>query len=405
VLARKLLASLESCLTFSSCHSRMLEVEANPIVLTCQDVETQSHASSMKDRERMLQSMLGNVRSADALLRGLSVHDVKWASIQDFSSSLDYQGAHALSDLTQSCFSEAWHQFHGVINTALETAYLDPQGMEPCVDLLKYALVVTICLDLSMERAAFLSQLGRFKVFDRSSCDQGNWVPDAEQGRQLLLQGNPVFDRAIAGPLDDESKMKALAQVHEATQDLRSALQVDIEVKQEMTRITHQILDGGFLLNDPSRSFVRMGDLKKKSRSGRLTDYRYFLFSDVLVYAKMAVGNNTGNEKTQHGSFAENIDTDRTKDRYKIHEELPLHLMKVVDWFPPSTTPKDMMKKCFKVHHPRKTFMVFCSSPEERVAWVRDIRMAIDREMQRKVEMEAARMAAATLSAPPPPMF
>jgi hypothetical protein len=62
------------------------------------------------------------------------------------------------------------------------------------------------------------------------------------------------------------------------------------------------------------------------------------------------------------------------------------------------------MKKGFQVHHPRKTFMVFCNSPEERVAWVRDIRMAIDREIQRKVEMEAARMAAATLSAPPPPL-
>jgi hypothetical protein len=367
----------------------------------CQDTDTQSHACSVKDRERLLLGMLGNVRSADALLRGLSVHDVKWASMQDFSSSLDYEAAHALSDLTQSCISEAWHQFHGVINTALDTAHLDPQGMEPCVDLLKYALVVTICLDMPMERSAFFCQLGRFKAFDRS-CNPGHWVPDAEQGRQLLLQGNPVFDRAIAGPLDDDSKMKALMQVHEATQDLRSALKVDIAVKQEMTHITRQILEGEFLLNDPSRSFVRMGDLKKKSRSGRLTDYRFFLFSDVLVYAKRAAGINTGNEKPRHGSFADSIDTDgNNTDHYKIHEELPLHLMKVVDWFPPSTI-KDMMKKVFQVHHPRKTFMVFCNSPEERVAWVRDIRMAIDREIQRKVEMEAARMAAATLSALPP---
>mgnify|MGYP005843570721 CR=1 FL=1 len=70
--------------------------------------------------------------------------------------------------------------------------------------------------------------------------------------------------------------------------------------------------------------------------------------------------------------------------------------MKIVDWFPPSA--KDM-KKAFKVHHPRKTFLVFCSSVEERIEWVTDIRKAIEREIKRKVEMEAARMAAASLSA------
>ncbi|CAB9523975.1 inhibited guanine nucleotide-exchange protein [Seminavis robusta] len=374
-------------------------IQSNPIVLTSDESsETQTHAHSVEDRERMLKGMIGNVRSADALLRGLSVHDVKWASMQDFSSSLDYEGADALSDLTQSCISEAWHQFHGVINTALETAHLDPQGMEPCVDLLKYALVVTICLDMPMERSAFLSQLGRFKVFEGNrTSNPGNWVPDAEQGRLLLLKGNPAFDRAIAGPLDEESKLKALVQVHEATQHLRSALKVDIEAKQEMSRITHQILDGEFLLNDPSRTFVRMGDLKKKSiRSGRYTDYRFFLFSDVLIYAKRS----SASYAHQRGSFYDNVDKDHNKDEYKIHEELPLHLMKVIDWFPPSSI-KDVMKKAFQVHHPRKTFMVFCNSPEERIAWVRDIRLAIEKEIKRKVEMEAARMAAATMSAPP----
>ena len=98
----------------------------------------------------------------------------------------------------------------------------------------------------------------------------------------------------------------------------------------------------------------------------------------------------------ENGSFAEIIDSASNKDEYKIHEELPLHLMKVVDWFPPGA--KDM-KKAFQVHHPRKSFMVFCSSPEERIEWVRDIRAAIEREIKRKVEMEAARMAAASISA------
>jgi len=374
-------------------------IEAKPIIMVQDELGAHKPTIPAEGRERMLKSMLCNVRSADALLRGLSVHDVKWASMQDFSSSLEYEGAEALADLTQSCISEAWHQFHGVVNTALETAHLDPQGLEPCVDLLKYALVVTICLDLPMERAAFLSQLGRFKVFEGNRSGT-YWVPDEEQGRQLLLQGNPAFDRAIAGPLDEESKLKALSQVHEATQDLRSALKVDIEVKEEMTRATSYLVDGEYLLNDPGRSYVRMGDLKKKqNRSGRCTEYRFFLFSDVLIYAKQTTS--SGNEYLQQGGFAENkaaesdIGTISSRE-YKIHEELPLHLMKVVDWFPPSTN-KDVMKKAFHVHHPRKSFLVFCSSAEERVAWVSDIRAAINREIRRKVEMEAARMAASEL--------
>jgi len=380
-------------------------IESNPIILADDEgIGAQNQSGPMESRNRMLKSMLHNVRSTDALLRSLSVHDVKWASIQDFSSSLEYEGAEALSDLTQSCISEAWHQFHGVVNTALETAHLDPEGMEPCVELLKYALVVTICLDMPVERAAFLSQLGRFKVFedDENINEHGSfWVPDEEQGRQLLLQGNPAFDRAIAGPLDDDDKVKALVQVHKATEDLRSALHVDIAVKQEMTRVTRQLVDGEFLLNDPGRSFVRMGDLRKKSnKSGRMTEYRFMLFSDALIYAKEVTpspGTTTG-INTGSGSFVENVVEEQ--QCYKIHEELPLHLMKVVDWFPPSSN-KDLMKLAFQVHHPRKTFLVFCSSAEERKEWVGDIRNAITREIQHKLKMEAARVAANALHAPP----
>ena len=373
-------------------------IEAKPIILMNDEgIGAQSQAGPAETRERKLKSMVCNARSTDALLRGLSVHDVKWASMQDFSSSLEYEASDALSDLTQSCISEAWHQFHGVVNTALETAHLDPEGMEPCVELLKYALVVTICLDLPMERAAFLSQLGRFKVFEgaRKSNQSNHWIPDEEEGRQLLLTGNPAFER-IAGPLDDENKYKALVQVNAATQDLRSALNVDIEVKQEMTRVIQHLVDGEFLLNDPGRSFVRMGDLQKKSnKSGRFTGYRFFLFSDALIYAKrVPSSSNTANNthgNNRDGSFA---DTISENSEYKIHEELPLHLMKVVDFFPPSSN-MDMMKKAFQVHHPRKTFLVFCSSQEERIAWVSDIRKAITCEIQHKVKMEAARMAAA----------
>jgi hypothetical protein len=67
--------------------------------------------------------------------------------------------------------------------------------------------------------------------------------------------------------------------------------------------------------------------------------------------------------------------------------------MKVVDWFPPEF--KKESKRAFQIYHPRKKFMIFGSSHEERKSWVTDIRSAIDKELERKVAIEAARMAAA----------
>jgi hypothetical protein len=118
--------------------------------------------------------MLNSVKTSDALLRGLSVHEHEFFEVKDFSNSFEYGENDALADLTRCFVATTWHQFHGVINAALETAHLDPEGMESCIEVLGYALCVTIALDMKMERVAFLNQLARFKVFkDRR---QGQWV-------------------------------------------------------------------------------------------------------------------------------------------------------------------------------------------------------------------------------------
>jgi hypothetical protein len=113
--------------------------------------------------------------------------------------------------------------------------------------------------------------------------------------------------------------------------------------------------------------------LKRSNRSGRCTEYRFFLFSDVLIYAKKIPGS----------------------EKYRIHEELPLILMKVVDWFPPEM--KKESKRAIQIFHPRKKFLAFCSSIEERRSWVADLRESINKELERKVAIEGARKAAANV--------
>jgi hypothetical protein len=320
--------------------------------------------SASEDRQRTLQDMLNNVRSGDALLRGLAVHDFNFASIGDFAASLEYKGQDALSDLTRSCVAKTWHQWHGVVNTGLETAHLDPQGMEPCVEILLYALSITTLLDMPTERAAFLAQLGRLKAFEERR--HGRWVTTHEQ----LFHNEDWYlklEQACAGT--KARKLWALREIRTWMVSLQSALQVDVQNKVEMARAVLKLKEGDFLLLDPGRSFVRDGDLVKRSgRTGRSTPYRFFLFSDVLLYAS---GESNG--------------------RYKMHEELPLHLMKVTDWFPASQKKRDVT---FEVHHPRKKFQVVCNSVGERKEWVQDIRAAIKGEMVRKMKMEAARLAA-----------
>ena len=65
--------------------------------------------------------------------------------------------------------------------------------------------------------------------------------------------------------------------------------------------------------------------------------------------------------------------------------------MKIVDWFPPET--KDG-KITFQVFHPRKKVMVLCSDEVEKKSWVESLRSAIYEELQRKVAIEAGRVAA-----------
>jgi Sec7 domain/PH domain len=337
-------------------------IEACPIAMH-EDIDA---STAQESRNQSLNEILTNARASDSLLRGLAVHDFKFATIDDFTDSLEYSRQDALSDLTCSCVSKTWHQWHGVINSCLETAHLDPQGMGPAVDILLYALAVTVCLNMPMERSAFLGQLVRLRAFEERR--QGRWVsaPDnSHREEKWYLE----LEEACSGL--DERKLWALQKIHGWVLSLKTALRVDVQSKVEMTEAVAELIDGDFLLHDPARAFLQSGNLIKKSgRTGRSTMYRFYLFSDVLLYAS----------KEADG-------------RYKIHEELPLHLMKIVDWFPPSQKNRKIL---FEVHHPRKSFQVLCLSNDARKSWVENIRASILVEMERKMTVEAVRLSVST---------
>lgn len=365
-------------------------IEAHPIVLKDDLATSGGEPGHNSDRLNLeLSAIVKNAKSLEALLRGLSTRVYRFTSIHEHSRQALFHGnlSEATTFLVRKIMSQTWHQFHGLINASVENAHLDLQGMESCSTVLKYALALTICLDMPMERSAFLGQLGRFRNFTKwrrsESCDLQ--TPSKEQTYDFKHEDwytgieeacTPDGKKSVATM--DKNKVAALKLVDELIVDLSLDHSGDNAQGRKATRDAVRCLaNAEYLLNDPTRQFLRTGKLwKRANRSGRLVEYRFFLFSDVLIYAKKI-------PTTSTTSFMQ----------YKIHGELQLILMKVTDWFHPEQ--KKEADRGFQIYHPRKSFLVFAADREERTAWVSSTRSAIDKEISRQVAIEGARKAAA----------
>lgn len=189
----------------------------------------------------------------------------------------------------------------GAINTCLEVAHLDPQGMEQAIEILLYSWATCVILDLPTERTAFLKQLRRLKAFEEQRAD--HWINNPDDNSLRIKEW--YYDLVDTSSGDDCQKFLALREVHQWTVNLGKALSTDVLNKNDMTKVVATLFDADYLLQDPCRSFVREGRLlKKSSRTGRTIEYRFLLFSDVLVYASL----------------------EREISLYRIHEEVPMSL-------------------------------------------------------------------------------
>mmetsp|Transcript_23733 Transcript_23733/g.36495 ORF Transcript_23733/g.36495 Transcript_23733/m.36495 type:complete len:94 (-) Transcript_23733:31-312(-) len=75
--------------------------------------------------------------------------------------------------------------------------------------------------------------------------------------------------------------------------------------------------------------------------------------------------------------------------KYKIHEQLPLHLIKIVD----IEGTKKQVQRTFEIRHPRKSFLVMTADARERDTWVDMIQTTARADLERKARLEGARMA------------
>jgi hypothetical protein len=306
-----------------------------------------------------LKSILKNVKKSEELLRGLSVHEFRYYTIEDYAEYTASSKMDALMDLSHSAFACTSIYFHRLIKATVNIAHLDPHALIQCLPLLHNCLCATVCFDMMQEFRSFALHLARIKTFAEKSTIA---APS--------FQAEEWYSDLVAA-LEHNDKPTALEQLKELMEDMEEKLKVDSSARKQMMRVVRRIREGQFLLNDPSRAFCKEGYLLKKShRMGRTSKYHFFLFSDLLIYAKPAVVA-PGEELY-----------------YLIHEVLALPPMNVVDWFPGS---KRSTEKSFSIHHPRKSFTVVCDTVDERKGWVDAIRKFIRESQRRVVQLEEAR--------------
>jgi len=325
------------------------------------------------DLAGMIKHIIKSAKPCQELLRGLSSHEHPYLTIKNSRKNRKKSRKHLVpEELVRSAFCSLWHHFHGTINSALDAAHLDPKGLENCLDVLMYALCTTICLDLTVERNAFTSQLVRVKCFRENrgleEDDDSIQRPMSRIRDHLDYKNDPWYTRIekAAESYHENAKIAALDEVDSMFKKLHASLKVDSTLKNEMIKVARRIRNGQILLNDPTRYFLKEGLLKKKcNRTGRNIVYTFFLFSDMLIYAH------------------------KSGELYKIHGELPLHQMKIMD------VNGARQKKSFNLIHPRKSFLISASNTIDKATWLATIDAAMGREVKRKARIEGARQSSA----------
>jgi hypothetical protein len=122
--------------------------------------------------------------------------------------------------------------------------------------------------------------------------------------------------------------------------------------KDEMAAVARRIRNVNIL--DGERVFLRESDLVKICRSGRKVTYRFFLFSDMLLYG--------------HLPFS--------SDQWKVHEQLLLSMLRISE--DEAASGKSLDDCSFSILHPKKSFVVTAPSPSIKKEWVRDISRAAE---------------------------
>lgn len=173
-------------------------------------------------------------------------------------------------DLISYMFETVWFHFNAITEALLSEIKFDVSVTVTALDILCYSLTSAIFLNTNIEKMAFANQLlivqdlcrrsSKMRIFD---LEDTSWFIAVEEVQ-------PV------------GAMEVIATIHRLMVVIKDSLQRTANY--ELTRTVAAKIEKKAKVLENNTFFVRDGDLSKRNRSGRIHQYRFFLFSDHLIY-------------------------------------------------------------------------------------------------------------------------
>ena len=269
-----------------------------------------------------------------------------------------------------------------------------------CVlDLLRYSISACLCLGMETERRAFAALLAKFHFLHSNSGEwdslgdvmmfghehgglngsgSGGLNNDATTTTKDLLSGKHLeqtwFKHVMQTSASDSGAvMDVISEVHQLASRLR-----DRVMHRHRSKFLKRLCETRFVkihaeqvLNfngRKDRSLMKEGVLVRHTQAGREKKYRFFLFSDLFLYASGG-----------------------GRSKLKVHNYLPLDTLTVKE--APQDSELDALVS-FQIESPVKSFAISASSPSKKRAWMNAIESACRQEEMELAEREKKSMMA-----------
>mmetsp|Transcript_11009 Transcript_11009/g.27022 ORF Transcript_11009/g.27022 Transcript_11009/m.27022 type:complete len:1420 (+) Transcript_11009:152-4411(+) len=236
-----------------------------------------------------------------------------------------------------------------------------------CIECVRHGARIGIRLQQETERKAFLRILAEkhFIEIERAK--------EKEEAQSKRRKGK-TLEMKLANNEHERTLWYRRLNMHVKRNCQEKALKIlDDVVEETKGRVSHdkqqeilQELQAGFnneiILIEPMRKFLFQDTLTKISdRNSKSEEYDFFLFSDILVYAKA-----------------------KGKGQFAVHQVLHLSLARIVDIEKPHTFKGLTYNFIFKVKSPQKIFLIACANAAQKSKWVTGIVKAIEAVMKRR---------------------
>ena len=298
-----------------------------------------------EQNKKYVNSLIRNLRSSEDLLRSFSSFAYHFGIMGvDLSISME---------LIAYMFESVWHYFRSVADQLLERLANEENVIFSALDVAVNSLTSCIFIDMKVQKLAFVRQVTTFRDSLKSldSCENSKSKIKAS-GKTFAKSSDAWYENVEKST--SKTAIPIIAEVHGVVTELKDVVRKC--ARREATKLVFARIESKAGVTDANRFIILEADLKKMTnKNGKFVPYRFFLFSDLLVYA--------------HHGFTS----------YKVHLQIQLD-----DTAVNGIVAGDESGCCFSVTNPMKSFIVSCSTVAEKQQWYCAIKEASEAAIARK---------------------